>query len=95
MGYRVLISEDMPDIAANSLSVAFGDFKRKRFRVDIRGSVMSAEALMEMLRRRFAELTPWTIDTHAEPGALRCLLEDLAAELRGHHAVVRLGVEHQ
>ncbi len=27
MGYRVLISEDMPDIAANSYPIAFGDFK--------------------------------------------------------------------
>ncbi|MGV8987302.1 MAG: phage major capsid protein [Cypionkella sp.] len=26
MGYRVLISEDMPDIAANSYPIAFGDF---------------------------------------------------------------------
>lgn len=49
-------------------SEGVGDFKRKRFRADIRGSVLGAEALMELLRRRFAELTPWTIDTHAEPG---------------------------
>jgi HK97 family phage major capsid protein len=27
MGYRVLICEDMPDIAANSMSIAFGDFQ--------------------------------------------------------------------
>jgi HK97 family phage major capsid protein len=27
MGYRVLIAEDMPDIAAGSFSVAFGDFR--------------------------------------------------------------------
>lgn len=27
MGYRVLICEDMPDIAADSLSIAFGDFE--------------------------------------------------------------------
>jgi HK97 family phage major capsid protein len=27
MGYRVLICEDMPDIAANSFSIAFGDFQ--------------------------------------------------------------------
>ncbi len=27
MGYRVLICEDMPDVAANSLSIAFGDFQ--------------------------------------------------------------------
>ena len=45
-----------------------GDFKRKRFRADIEASVLSAEALFERLRQRFAELTPWTMDTHAEPG---------------------------
>jgi len=27
MGYRVLIAEDMPDIAANAFAIAFGDFK--------------------------------------------------------------------
>ena len=27
LGYRVLIAEDMPDIADNSMSVAFGDFR--------------------------------------------------------------------
>jgi HK97 family phage major capsid protein len=26
MGYAVLISEDMPDIAADALAIAFGDF---------------------------------------------------------------------
>lgn len=49
-------------------SEGVGDFKRKRFWAEIRGSVLSAEALFETLRRRFAELTPWTIDTQAEPG---------------------------
>jgi HK97 family phage major capsid protein len=28
LGYRVVEAEDMPDIAANSLSIAFGDFRR-------------------------------------------------------------------
>ena len=27
MGYRVLVCEDMPDIAANALAIAFGDFQ--------------------------------------------------------------------
>ncbi len=27
MGYRVLIAEDMPDIAANAFPIAFGDFR--------------------------------------------------------------------
>jgi HK97 family phage major capsid protein len=26
MGYRVLVSEDMPDVAANAYPIAFGDF---------------------------------------------------------------------
>jgi HK97 family phage major capsid protein len=26
MGYKVLVSEDMPDIAANAYPIAFGDF---------------------------------------------------------------------
>ena len=26
MGYRVLVCEDMPDIAANAFAIAFGDF---------------------------------------------------------------------
>ncbi|MCA0400592.1 MAG: phage major capsid protein [Proteobacteria bacterium] len=34
MNYPVLESEDMPDIAANSLSVAFGDFRRGYLIVD-------------------------------------------------------------
>lgn len=34
MGYPVIESEDMPDVAANSLSVAFGDFSRGYLIVD-------------------------------------------------------------
>ena len=37
MGYPVVESEDMPDIAANSLSVAFGDFSRGYLIVDRAG----------------------------------------------------------
>ena len=28
LGYRVVIAEDMPDVAANSMSVLFGDFSK-------------------------------------------------------------------
>ena len=34
MGYPVAESEDMPDIATNSYSVAFGDFRRGYLVVD-------------------------------------------------------------
>lgn len=37
MGYAVAESEDMPDIAANSLSLAFGDFQRGYLIVDRAG----------------------------------------------------------
>ena len=37
MGYAVAESEDMPDIAANSLSLAFGDFSRGYLIVDRAG----------------------------------------------------------
>jgi len=37
MGYRVVESEDMPDVAASSLSVAFGDFSRGYLIVDRAG----------------------------------------------------------
>ena len=37
MGFPVVESEDMPDIAANSLSIAFGDFKRGYLIVDRQG----------------------------------------------------------
>ena len=37
MGFPLVEAEDMPDIAANSLSIAFGDFKRGYLIVDRRG----------------------------------------------------------
>jgi HK97 family phage major capsid protein len=37
MGYGVVECEDMPDIAANSLSIAFGDFSRGYLVVDRAG----------------------------------------------------------
>ena len=40
LNYPVVIAEDMPDIAANSLSIAFGDFKRGYLIVDKLGTRM-------------------------------------------------------
>jgi HK97 family phage major capsid protein len=37
MSFDVVEAEDMPDIAANSLSVAFGDFRRGYLVVDRQG----------------------------------------------------------
>ena len=37
MGFPLTESEDMPDVAANSLSIAFGDFKRGYLVVDRQG----------------------------------------------------------
>ena len=37
MGYPVLVAEDMPDVASDSLSVAFGDFRRGYMIVDRQG----------------------------------------------------------
>ena len=37
MTFPIVEAEDMPDIAANSLSIAFGDFKRGYLIVDRQG----------------------------------------------------------
>jgi HK97 family phage major capsid protein len=37
LGFPLAESEDMPDVAANSLSIAFGDFKRGYLVVDRQG----------------------------------------------------------
>jgi uncharacterized protein YbjT (DUF2867 family) len=49
-------------------SEGVGAFKRKRFWADIAGSKMSAEALFERFRQKFADLAPWTMETAVEPG---------------------------
>jgi len=40
LGYPVVVVEDMPGIAANSLSIAFGDFKKAYLIVDRTGIIM-------------------------------------------------------
>ena len=44
-----------------------GKLTRKRFWADIVGSPYSAEALFDRIRHRFGEITPWHLDTEAEP----------------------------
>lgn len=45
-----------------------GDLERKRFRVEVEDARLDAPALMEELRNRFDELTPWTVSLAPEPG---------------------------
>jgi hypothetical protein len=44
-----------------------GKLTRKRFWADITGSAYTAEALFDRIRHRFGEITPWHLDTNAEP----------------------------
>ena len=44
-----------------------GAFKRKRYWIDIAGSLLTAEELFARFRMRFAELVPLTMDVRAEP----------------------------
>ena len=53
--------EQLPDEGVGKLT-------RKRFWTDIVGSPYSAEALFDRIRHRFGEITPWHLDTNAEPG---------------------------
>lgn len=48
-----------------------GSLERKRFWGDIAGSTMSAESLLDELRRRFSEITPWTMDLETPEGTPR------------------------
>ena len=53
--------EQLPDEGVGRLT-------RKRFWADIAGSSLTAEALFERVRHKFGEITPWHLDTNAEPG---------------------------
>src|SRR5437868_14802616 len=44
-----------------------GAFKRKRYWIDIAGSLLTAEELFSRFRARFAEIVPLTMDLRAEP----------------------------
>src|SRR2546423_12035580 len=54
--------EQMPDKGVGML-------KRKRYWIDIAGSRLAPQEVFERFRLRFAELSPLTMDLHAEPGA--------------------------
>jgi NADH dehydrogenase len=55
------LPEQMPDDGV-------GGLKRRRVWADIVACPMTAEALFERFRRRFAEITPWHMEVGAEPG---------------------------
>ena len=46
MTFPVIEAEDMPDVAANSLSIAFGDFKRGYLVVDRAGMTVLRDPYM-------------------------------------------------
>src|SRR6266566_2654551 len=65
-----------------------GALKRKRFWVDLAGSVLAPEELFARFRVRFGELTPLLMNVHAEPGAPTILEKGttitMALPARGH-----------
>ena len=58
--------EQMPDQGV-------GEFKRKRYWIDIAGSTLTAQELFARFRERFAELVPITMDLDAEPDTPKVL----------------------
>jgi NADH dehydrogenase len=65
-----------------------GLLKRKRYWIDIAGSTLTSEELFDRFRVRFAELSPFAMDLHAEPGSPTVLEREttitMALPLRGH-----------
>ena len=55
------LPEQMPDEGV-------GGLKRRRVWADIAACPLTAEALFERFRQRFAEITPWHMEVGAEPG---------------------------
>ena len=51
MTFPVVEAEDMPDIAANSLSIAFGDFRRGYLVVDRAGRPRAARSVQRQALR--------------------------------------------
>src|SRR4051812_39509471 len=72
-----------------------GMLKRKRFWVDLSGSLLTPEELFARFRVRFGELTPLLMDLHAEPGTPTVLDKGttitMSLPVRGH---VQVRVEH-
>jgi hypothetical protein len=59
-----------------------GSLERKRFWVDVRGSRMTAEQLVEHVAKRFADVTPWTMNFDAEPGSPRAIDEGVTLTMQ-------------
>jgi nucleoside-diphosphate-sugar epimerase len=74
-----------------------GSLKRKLFWADIVGSDFRPEALFQVFRTHFNEVTPVYVDAKAEPQATTTLLEGesitLALPMRGHVQVRVAGLE--
>ena len=83
-GLRIL-ADALPE---NLPSEGVGALKRKQFWADIVGSVHTPESLFALFRQRFGELTPMTMDLHAEPDTPKVLEEGatltMALPLRGN-----------
>lgn len=83
-GLRIL-ADALPETLP---SEGVGAMKRKQFWADIAGSVHTPETLFALFRQRFGELTPMTMDLHAEPDTPKMLEEGatltMALPLRGN-----------
>lgn len=73
--------EQLPDEGVGAL-------KRKRFYAEIEHSTLTAEALLNRFRERFAEITPWHLEVAPEPGTRSELIDGetltMSLPLRGH-----------
>ena len=83
-GLRIL-ADALPEALP---SEGVGALKRKQFWADIAGSAHTPETLFALFRQRFGELTPMTMDLHAEPDTPTTLEEGatltMALPLRGN-----------
>ncbi|MFL5559835.1 MAG: NAD-dependent epimerase/dehydratase family protein [Gemmatimonadaceae bacterium] len=83
-GLRIL-ADALPEALP---SEGVGALKRKQFWADIAGSSHTPESLFALFRQRFGELTPMTMDLHAEPDTPKTLEEGatltMALPLRGN-----------
>ena len=73
LGYPLIEAEDMPDIAAASLSIAFGNFKA--------GYVIAERNATTILR------DPYTHKRRDGPRFLRIATDDLCRHVPGHYRV--------
>jgi len=83
-GLRIL-ADALPETLP---SEGVGALKRKQFWADIAGSAHTPETLFALFRDRFAELTPLSMDLHAEPDTPKTLEDGatltMALPLRGN-----------